>query len=120
MVKPDAPAPVVPEHSPVRTGFFLLGVAWAAWLLGLARGAWINSYFVGPGYDVSDSLGRAGYVADRLLAFDAAALVAGVAAGVALTGASRTSGWAVLAWVLLVPSVMLHGLVFLVHLVVAG
>ena len=108
------------KRSPVRAGFAWLGVAWLVWLLGLARGAWLNAQFVGPGDDVTDSLRRAGYIGERLLAFDIVAVAAGVVAGCVLLGAERVTGWGVLAWVLVVPSVLLHSLVLLVHLVVAG
>jgi|GEM_PF-5200529 len=118
MTNADQPTFVAPERTWI--GFVWLGVAWLVWLLGLARGTWINAQFVGPGEDVTDSLRRVGYIAERLLVFDGAALVAEVASGLVLLGARQTTGWVVLAWLLLVPSVLLHGIVFLVHLVVAG
>ncbi|HEY1189432.1 MAG TPA: hypothetical protein VGE74_17395 [Gemmata sp.] len=120
MAEANVPTHALVRWSPVRTGFVLLTASWLVWALALARGAWIDSQFVGPGDDVTDSLRRAGYIAERLLPFECAVLVADAAAAVALLQASRWSWWAVVAWALLAPSIALHGLVLLVHLIVAG
>ncbi len=115
----DSPtAPV--GWSPVRTGFALLVVAWLVWSVALARGAWINSQFVGPRDDVSDSLRRAAYIAERMLPFECAVLVVDAAAAIALLQANRLGWRGVVVWALWVPSAAVHGLAFLVHLIVAG
>ena len=67
MEEANFPTPAPARWSPVRTGFVLLTAAWLVWAVALARGAWINTQFVGPGDDVTDSLRRAGYIAERLL-----------------------------------------------------
>lgn len=116
----DKPTANSGNRSPARIGFMLLGLAWFAWLIGLARGAWINSRFTGPADDVVDSLGRAGFIAERLIAFSVVAVAADFAAWCVLLASRATTGWQVLALVFLLPSTLLHGIVLLIHLVVAG
>lgn len=114
------PAPGPARWSPVLTGFALLAAAWLVWAFSLVRGARINSQFGGPAVGVTDSLRRAGYIAERLLPFDCVVLIADAASAVALLHVRRWSWWGVAAWALWVPSVLLHGLVLVVRLIVAG
>jgi len=120
MANADQPTITVRERPPIRAAFAWLGFAWLIWLLGLARGAWVNAQFIGPGDDVTDSLRRAGYIGERLLAFDVVAVASGVVAGCVLLRAERTTGWVVLAWAVVVSSALLHGLALLMHLTFAG
>ena len=120
VMKGNKPVPTPGKRSAARIGFVLLGLAWVVWLLGLARRAWINSRFTGPADDVVDSLGRAGYVSERLLVFDIVTVATDVVAWCVLMASRETTGWQVLALVLLFPSTLLHGIVLLIHLIVAG
>jgi hypothetical protein len=102
------PKPVLP-----LIAFALLLTAWGIFCLGAHQASLLDLSQFGPCEDVCESLGRDGYVARFQLpyftgavVFDCLAVIARVAAGVARQ--FRVLG--VLAAVLCVPTVALHGL----------
>lgn len=120
----NEPASKEPSVSLFGCAFGMLLIAWCVWFASLVYGSSIEARFVGPADDVHDSLTRGWYIAERLLPFDCVTVVADVVSlclcGLALE-AARSGGFRVLAvGALAALSMCFHGLILLVHFVMAG
>ncbi len=114
--------PPVSAAVPRQRGFWpvvtwgLLGAGWLTFLLVQGHAARLAEWY-GPCPDVCDALGRDAFVRRRTLPYFTLVVLLDGLAAVSLAAGSR-SGWPlaikVLAAVLLVPSMGLHGLVWLV------
>lgn len=120
---PTAPANTEPGVSLLGSAFGALVVAWCIWLAGLVYGHSIAARFA-PATEVSDSLAQVGYIADRLLPFDCFAVVAdflSLALCSLALNSPHSSGFRTLAVGCLAGlSLCFHGLIALVHFLMAG
>jgi hypothetical protein len=103
--------------------FGMLLIAWSVWFAGLIYENRIAARFARP-TEVSDSLAQGSYIAERLLPFDCVTVVADfismLMCGLVLETA-RSGGFRVLAvGTLAFLSMCFHGLILLVHFIMAG
>jgi hypothetical protein len=90
-----------------------VGVVWASLL---------EPAYLTPATDVSDSLGRAGAGAARMLPFDFVALAADFACFILLLdtwGTGRPGWWGVITSLLWLPSTAVHALISVAHFILA-
>jgi hypothetical protein len=116
-------------ETPVHPGTSRRGTElWSVATLGLLAAGWVTFFLTqgyafslaeryGPAPDVVDALGRDAYIDSRTLPYYSVMMLLDVAAVLTLAAPSR-AGWPrvlkILAAVLLAPTVLLHGLVWLV------